>query len=77
MRFKRVPPKKLKVLTALFFCSGGMGIASGLWGGGGLVMTGFATAILCLGGLTGWMLLTRDPSARDSRKRRRGGPPGR
>lgn len=76
MRLKRLPRRKLKVLTGLFFGAGGLGILSGLGSGGGLEMTAFGTAFVCIGGLTGWMLLTQEPtSLRDKRsKKRRGGP---
>ena len=71
MKLKYIPPKKLKVLTGMFFGSGGLGIVMGLTAGGGFMMTAFGTGLLCIGGLTGWMLLTQEPKLRDKRKKKR------
>ena len=71
MKFKYIPPKKLKVLTGMFFGSGGLGIIMGLSADGGFMMTAFGTALVCIGGLTGWMLLTQEPKLRDKRKKKR------
>ena len=38
---------------------------------GGFMMTAFGTGLLCIGGLTGWMLLTQEPKLRDKRKKKR------
>lgn len=74
VRLKRLPRRKLKVLTGLFFGAGSLGILAGLGSGGGFEMTAFGTAFLCIGGLTGWMLLTQEPtSLRDKRRKRRRG----
>lgn len=74
MKFKRIPHRKLKVMTGMFFGAGSLGILAGLGSGGGFAMTAFGTALVCIGGLTGWMLLTQDPmSARDRRKKKRRG----
>jgi len=68
MKFKNLPAKKLKVLMALFFGAGIIGISSGLYSN--LLMYTFMGAInLCLGGLVGWIYLTREP--RESRKKRK------
>ncbi len=72
MKLKYVPPKKLKVLTGLFFCSGSLGMIMGLAGEGGFVMTAFGAGLFCIGGITGWMLLTQEPKLRDKRKKKRG-----
>lgn len=74
VKLKRIPRRKLKVMTGMFFGAGSLGILAGLGSGGGFTMTAFGTALVCIGGLTGWMLLTQDPmSARDRRKKRRRG----
>jgi len=53
---------------ALFFGAGIIGISSGLYSN--LLMYTFMGAInLCLGGLVGWIYLTREP--RESRKKRK------
>ncbi len=70
VRLKRLPPKKLKVLTGLFFGSGSLGIIMGLAEGGGFMMTAFGTALVCIGGVTGWMLLTQEPDPRAKRRKR-------
>ena len=73
VRLKRLPRRKLKVLTGLFFGAGSLGILTGL-NGGGLEMTAFGTAFVCIGGLTGWMLLTQEPtSLKDKRAKKRRG----
>lgn len=78
MRLKRLPRRKLKVLTGLFFGAGSLGILAGLGSGGGMTMTAFGTAFVCIGGITGWMLLTQEPSSlRDKRERKRRGGGGR
>ena len=71
MKLRYIPPKKLKVITGMFFGAGSLGIIMGLRGGGGIEMTAFGTGLICLGGLTGWMLLTQDPKLRDKRKKKR------
>lgn len=73
MKLKYIPPKKLKVLTGMFFGSGSLGIIMGLNAGGGFMMTAFGTGLVCIGGLTGWMLLTQEPGLRDKRKKKRKG----
>ncbi|HET6518120.1 MAG TPA: hypothetical protein VFG25_07885 [Nitrosopumilaceae archaeon] len=72
MKFKNLPAKKLKVLMALFFGAGIIGILIG----NGIVapqpnfmMTVMGVINLCLGGLVGWIFLTREP--RESRKKRK------
>ena len=68
MKFKNLPAKKLKVLMALFFGAGIIGISIGL-----LYSNFFYTFMgvinLCLGGLVGWIYLTREP--RESGKKRK------
>ena len=77
MKFKNLPAKKLKVLMALFFGAGILGIiiGSGLCFNGNcmtqpnLMMTFMGVINLCLGGLVGWIFLTREP--RESRRKKR------
>jgi hypothetical protein len=70
MKLKYIPPKKLKVLTGMFFGSGSLGIIMGI-SQVEFMMTVFGTGLLCIGGLTGWMLLTQEPKLRDKRKKKR------
>ena len=72
MQFKNLPAKKLKILMALFFGSGIFGILIGT--GLGTVQPTFMYTLLgvtniILGGLVGWIFLTREP--RESRKKRK------
>ena len=64
-----VPPFKLKVMLAAFFATGGFGIIVGLF------MSHFYLVVLgvinlSLGGLVGWIFLTREPR---TKKKKRGG----
>ncbi len=72
MKFKYLPAKKLKVLMALFFGSGILGILTGH--GLGIAQPTFMFTLmgvtnLILGALVGWIFLTREP--RESRKKRK------
>ncbi len=72
MQFKNLPAKKLKVLMALFFGSGILGILIGT--GLGIAQPIFMLTVmgvinLILGALVGWIFLTRKP--RESRKKRK------
>ena len=71
---KYIPPKKLKVLTIMFFAAAGFGIFTGLViatsGMQGLIITLLGVVDLCLGGLMGYLLLTQKPKVRDPRKRK-------
>jgi len=71
---KYIPPKKLKVLTIMFFAAAGFGIFTGLTaassGMQGLIVTLLGVINLCLGGLMGYLLLTQKPKVRDSRKKK-------
>ena len=72
MKMKYVPPKKLKVLIALFFGSAGMGIFVGLeiaTGTQSLYITLLGVINLCLGGFVAWILMTQKAKVRDSRKK--------
>lgn len=72
MKFKDLPAKKLKVLMALFFGAGVIGIIIGTGAGvaqPNFMMTTMGVINLCLGGLVGWIFLTREP--RESRRKKR------
>ena len=69
---KYVPPKKLKVLIALFFGTAGMGIFVGLVIAEGiqtLYITFLGVVNLCLGGFVVWLLVTQKAKVRDGRKK--------
>ena len=74
---KYIPPKKLKVLTIMFFAAAGFGIFTGLYPGiatsgmQGLMITLLGVINLLLGGFMGYLLLTQKPKVRDSRKYRK------
>lgn len=68
MKFKNLPTKKLKVLMALFFGTGIIGIGLGLYQPN-FMYTTMGVINLMLGALVGWIFLTREP--RDSRKKRK------
>ena len=72
---KYIPPKKLKVLTIMFFGAAGFGIYSGLElatsGMQGLMITLLGVINLLLGGFMGYLLFTQKPKVRDSRKYRK------
>ena len=71
---KYIPPKKLKVLTIMFFAAAGFGIFTGLTmatsGMQGLMITLLGVVNLLLGGFMAYLLLTQKPYARDPRKRK-------
>jgi hypothetical protein len=71
---KYIPPKKLKVLTIMFFAAAGFGIFTGLTqstsGMQGLLITLLGVINLCLGGFMGYLLLLQKPKVRDSRKKK-------
>jgi len=73
MKLKYIQPKKLKVLIAMFFGTGGMGIFVGLVIAEGM-QTVYITLLgcinLCLGGVVAWVLVTQKAKVRDSRKRK-------
>ena len=73
MKLKYIPPKKLKVLTIMFFVAAAFGIFIGLVmakGGQGLYVTLLGVVNLCLGGFMAYLLMTQKPKVRDSRKRK-------
>jgi len=69
---KYIPPKKLKILSIMFFAAAGFGMFSGLFlatsGTQGLMITLLGVVNLCLGGFMGFLLFTQKPYTRDSRK---------
>ena len=72
MKLKYIQPKKLKVLIAMFFGTGGMGIFVGLTIATGtqtLYITLLGVINLLLGGFVGYLLLTQKAKVRDSRKK--------
>ena len=69
MKFRRIKPKKLKVLTIMFFGTGGLGIGMGLYFGD-FSMSSIGTSFICIGGFIGWMVLT-GKHERDPRKKKK------
>ena len=64
---KYIQPRKLRIITIMFFVGAGIGIFLGL-NNNYLYLTLLGIVNLCLGGLTGWILLTQKPRQRDRRK---------
>ena len=56
MKFKYIPPKKLKVLIVMFFVGAGVGIILGLFSNY-LYLTLLGVVNLILGGVMGFILL--------------------
>ncbi|MDX1595864.1 MAG: hypothetical protein R3327_02880 [Nitrosopumilaceae archaeon] len=70
MKFRRIPPKKLKVIMLMFFGSGLVGIFIGLQLAQFMITT-MGVVNLCLGGFFGWLFFTQPESLKDKRKRKR------
>jgi len=68
MKFKYIPPKKLKVLIVMFFVGAGVGIILGLFSNY-LYLTLLGVVNLILGGVMGFILLVQAPQVRDDRKK--------
>jgi cell shape-determining protein MreD len=68
MKFKYIPPKKLKVLIVMFFVGAGVGILLGLLSNY-LYLTLLGVVNLILGGVMGFILLMQAPRVRDDRKK--------
>jgi len=68
MKFKYIPPKKLKVLIVMFFVGAGVGILLGLFSNY-LYLTLLGVVNLILGGVMGFILLLQAPRVRDDRKK--------
>jgi len=69
MKFKYIPPKKLKVLIVMFFVGAGVGIVLGLFSNY-LYLTLLGVVNLILGGVMGFILLVQAPQVRDRRKKK-------
>ena len=69
MKFKYIPPKKLKVLIVMFFVGAGVGIVLGLFSNY-LYLTLLGVVNLILGGVMGFILLIQAPRVRDGRKKK-------
>ncbi len=69
MKFKYIPPKKLKVLIVMFFVGAGVGIILGLFSNY-LYLTLLGVVNLILGGVMGFILLVQAPQVRDRRKKK-------
>ena len=68
MKFKYIPPKKLKVLIVMFFVGAGVGIMLGLIHHH-MYLTLLGVVNLILGGVMGFILLVQAPRVRDDRKK--------
>jgi len=69
MKFKYIPPTKLKVLIVMFFVGAGVGILLGLFSNY-LYLTLLGVVNLILGGVMGFILLVQAPQVRDRRKKK-------
>ena len=69
MKFKYIPPKKLKVLIVMFFVGAGVGIILGLFSNY-LYLTLLGVVNLILGGVMGFILLIQAPRVRDGKKKK-------
>ena len=70
MKFKYIPPKKLKVLIVMFFVGAGVGIVLGL-ASNYLYLTLLGVVNLILGGVMGFILLLQAPKVRDTRRKKK------
>ena len=70
MKFKYIPPKKLKVLIVMFFVGAGVGIFLGLTHHH-MYLTLLGVVNLILGGVMGGILLLQAPKVRDSRRKKK------
>lgn len=66
---RHIKPFKLKVMTAAFLGTGGVGILMGL-NFNAFYVTFLGVINLCLGGFTGWLFFTQAPKLRDKRKKK-------
>jgi hypothetical protein len=69
MKFKYIPPKKLKVIMAMFFVGACFGIGLGLQSSY-MYLTILGVVNLCLGGVFACILMLQEPKVRDPRKKR-------
>ena len=70
MKFKYIPPKKLKVLIVMFFVGAGVGIVIGLIHHH-MYLTLLGVVNLILGGVMGGILLLQAPKVRDTRRKKK------
>jgi len=70
MKFKYIPPKKLKVLIVMFFVGAGVGIVLGLIHQH-MYLTLLGVVNLILGGVMGGILLLQAPKVRDTRRKKK------
>ena len=69
MKFKYIPPTKLKVLIVMFFVGAGVGIMIGLIHHH-MYLTLLGVVNLILGGVMGGILLLQAPKVHDRRKKK-------
>ena len=69
MKFKYIPPTKLKVLIVMFFVGAGVGIMLGLIHHH-MYLTLLGVVNLILGGVMGGILLLQAPRVRDDRRKK-------
>jgi len=70
MKFKYIPPTKLKVLIVMFFVGAGVGIVIGLIHHN-MYLTLLGVVNLILGGVMGGILLLQAPKVRDTRRKKK------
>ena len=70
MKFKYIPPTKLKVLIVMFFVGAGVGIMIGLIHHH-MYLTLLGVVNLILGGVMGGILLLQSPKVRDTRRKKK------
>ena len=70
MKFKYIPPTKLKVLIVMFFVGAGVGIVIGLIHHH-MYLTLLGVVNLILGGVMGGILLLQAPKVRDGRRKKK------
>ena len=70
MKFKYIPPTKLKVLIVMFFVGAGVGIFLGLTHHH-MYLTLLGVVNLILGGVMGGILLLQAPKVRDTRRKKK------
>jgi|TARA_B100000508_G_scaffold42175_1_gene32901 hypothetical protein len=70
MKFKYIPPTKLKVLIVMFFVGAGVGIMIGLIHHH-MYLTLLGVVNLILGGVMGGILLLQAPRVRDNRRKKK------
>ena len=68
MKFKYIPPKRLKVIVVMFFVGACFGIGLGLQSSY-MYLTILGVVNLCLGGVFACILMLQEPKVRDRRKK--------